>query len=217
MATVGDILIAPEAGWRRYEDSNSQFSYSGSWTAETGITGNSDGSLHYTNVLGNNCSFNFYGSKIRIIGTYADNYSTLVDVVIDGTTYNYNQYATSVSRSVLVFEKQDLSLGNHSISVINRESGKHISLDAIEIDENGELKPYNPNIENALLRVTMTDSSEREYQLPTTDIEGFISWFNQHTSTSTAGYMLNKKIGLQSSKDYLAFDKIISFEVIPIA
>ena len=56
---------------------------------------------------------------------------------------------------------------------------------------------------NAILRVTMLDSSVRDYQLSTSEIAGIISWFN-------------KKIGTQNSKEYLSFDKIISFEVLKL-
>jgi hypothetical protein len=68
----------------------------------------------------------------------------------------------------------------------------------------------------AILRVTMLDSSEREYQLPITEINGFANWHIHHVSTDTASYILNKKVGSQNSKEYLAFEKIISFEVIPV-
>jgi fibronectin type 3 domain-containing protein len=68
----------------------------------------------------------------------------------------------------------------------------------------------------ALLRVTMIDSSEREYQLSTAEIDSFINWYTRTIGTGTTCYVLNKKIGLQNSKEYLSFDKIISFEVIPL-
>lgn len=75
--------------------------------------------------------------------------------------------------------------------------------------------PTAPPVEEgeAVLRVTMIDSSEREYQLTTTVINSFISWINNHTSGNPASYMLNKNVGLCNSKEYLLFDKIISFEV----
>jgi len=72
-----------------------------------------------------------------------------------------------------------------------------------------------PTTENALLRVTMIDSSEREYKLPKTEIDGFISWFTRTVGTGTSVYQLNKV--MTNSKDYLVYDKIISFEVIPVA
>jgi hypothetical protein len=64
----------------------------------------------------------------------------------------------------------------------------------------------------ALLQVTMNNSNEREYQLSIDEIDGFVNWFNHYTSNDTKSYMLNKTVG----KEYLAFDKIISFEVIPL-
>ncbi|GMB01471.1 hypothetical protein [Pelosinus sp. IPA-1] len=64
----------------------------------------------------------------------------------------------------------------------------------------------------SLLQVTMNNSNEREYELSTAEIEGFVNWFNNYTSAAAKSYMLNKTVG----KEYLAFDKIISFEVIPL-
>jgi len=64
-----------------------------------------------------------------------------------------------------------------------------------------------------LLRVTMIDSSEREFQLPATEVDGFVNWFNRTLGTGTSCYMLRKSVGSHNSKEYLAFDKIISFEV----
>lgn len=89
-----------------------------------------------------------------------------------------------------------------------------------ESDNSNEVSamPTAPPVEEgeALLRVTMIDSSEREYELTTGQIDGFINWFNNHTSGDPASYMLNKSTGLRTSKEYLAFDKIISFEVTEI-
>ncbi|MBU2699283.1 hypothetical protein Ga0466249_000362 [Sporomusaceae bacterium BoRhaA] len=69
---------------------------------------------------------------------------------------------------------------------------------------------------NVLLQVTMIDSSDREFQLSATEIDGFVNWYNHHSSTDTASYSLNKNIGIQGSKEYLAFEKIISFDVMPL-
>ncbi|WP_371364507.1 hypothetical protein SRRS_51930 [Sporomusa rhizae] len=95
------------------------------------------------------------------------------------------------------------------------------------ITANGESGPSNeapatpqavvtPPIGDRLLRVTVIDSSERDFQMPIADIDAFVNWFMKHTSADTAGYMLTKKVGTQSSKEYLAFDKIISFEVLEL-
>lgn len=67
-----------------------------------------------------------------------------------------------------------------------------------------------------IVRVTMTDSSEREYQLSTSEIDGFVAWYVRNVGTGTSGYMLPKQVGSVKSKEYLAFDKIISFDVIDL-
>lgn len=64
------------------------------------------------------------------------------------------------------------------------------------------------------LRVTMLDSSEREYKLSMSEVDGFISWLDSHSSGGTLSYRLNTAFG---SREYLLFGKIISFEVIPVA
>ena len=52
-----------------------------------------------------------------------------------------------------------------------------------DIDENGELKSYNPDDTsdgNVLLRITMNDSSEREYKVTQTVADDFIAWCNRN-------------------------------------
>lgn len=90
-------------------------------------------------------------------------------------------------------------------------------MDAVDIDENGELKPYNPTPSGAdqvFLRVTMIDSSEREYKLPMSEISGFVAWMDRPATAGTSFYTFDKCI--TESKEYLLFDKIISFEVTEI-
>lgn len=59
----------------------------------------------------------------------------------------------------------------------------------------------------------MIDSSEREYKLSMAEITGFVDWYDREVGTGTTVYVLNKMTG---SKEYLAFDKVISFEVTEI-
>jgi hypothetical protein len=65
-----------------------------------------------------------------------------------------------------------------------------------------------------LLRITMNDSSEREYEVNTTELTSFLAWFNRTISTGTSYYSFDKTVGSQSSTEYLAFKKIISFKAI---
>lgn len=68
---------------------------------------------------------------------------------------------------------------------------------------------------NELLRVNMIDSSEREYRLSTAEVDGFINWYTRTIGTGISCYALNDIV--DNSKEYLAFEKIISFKVIPLA
>ena len=64
-----------------------------------------------------------------------------------------------------------------------------------------------------LLRITMSDSSEREYKVSKVVVEDFIKWFNRNNITiGNTSYMFNKAI--DGGKEYLSCSKIISFETI---
>lgn len=63
----------------------------------------------------------------------------------------------------------------------------------------------------ALLRITMIDSSEREYKLPMDKVNSFMTWMNRPATVGTSFYTFDKSI--TESKEYLLYDKIISFDV----
>lgn len=67
---------------------------------------------------------------------------------------------------------------------------------------------------NSLLRITMIDSSEREYRVSSAEIDGFINWYTRTIGTGISCYALNDIV--DNSKEYLSFEKIISFKVIPL-
>ncbi len=73
--------------------------------------------------------------------------------------------------------------------------------------------PQNPR-EQALLRITMNDSSEREYRLSTKEIEKFIKWYDRTVGTGNTCYVFDDIVDL--SREYISFDKIISFKVVPL-
>ena len=216
MATVGDILTTPETGWQRIDDTNAKFVYGGAWNNNNpaNVTGTYKGTVHSTTKKDASISFKFYGQNLRIIGAYNYADSTNIVVNIDGASYNYSDYATSVSYQVLVFEKTGLALGLHSVTITNMEDGEYLTFDAIDIDETGDILPYDITDDKKLLRVTLIDSSDHDYRLSSDEISAFVKWYNGHAITDTNAYGLGKKIGTQASTEYVAFEKIISFEVI---
>lgn len=136
------------------------------------------------------------------------------DAVTGVTSYNVKRATTAggpyttIANNVTTTSYVDTDVVNGTYYyvvtaiTVDGESANSNEASATPVEEGG-----------AVLQVTMIDSSEREYQLTTTEIDSFINWINNHTSGDPASYMLNKNVGLHSSKEYLLFDKIISFEV----
>jgi hypothetical protein len=304
MATVGQQLVAPESGWQRIDDNDLNITYSGSGWIMNPSYSPFGGNKKISSSLDAVITFNFTGTKLRLIGALSTNWSDILQIEIDDIIVEtFSQYSSNIIGQVLNYEKLNLSALEHFVKITNKSNG-YIGLDAIDIDETGTLKPYNPittnltatagdsqvtlswdavsgvsgynvkrsttaggpyitiatnvtdinyidntvtngttyyfvvtavnesGIESAnsneasatpqapsgygLLRVTMNDSSEREYQLSTTEIDGFINWVKGHVSTDPNCYMLNKIEVLQNSKEYLMFEKIISFEVMEL-
>lgn len=72
---------------------------------------------------------------------------------------------------------------------------------------------------HGLLRITMADSSEREYELTDDEISQFIAWCNRTVGTGNSLYSFDKTYNIgefKNRKEYLMFEKIISFEVMEL-
>lgn len=219
MATVGQVLTAPEAGWKRYDDTYLNISYMGGWKTYSDLAGY-NGSYHCSTDTTSYVAFNFTGKKLRLLGCRWDGYRvSSVDIFIDNVKVNnFSQVASSIIEQSVDFNVENLSDVEHCVKIIPYDSSYNLNyvLDAIDIDENGELLPYAPILtpSEGLLRIIMNDSSEREYKLSASEIDDFVTWFNRTIGTGTTGYVFNKAV--QNSKEYLSFEKIISFEVIPL-
>lgn len=75
-----------------------------------------------------------------------------------------------------------------------------------------------PKDQKALLTITMTTGLQKEYDLSMTEVSAFIAWLDSRsTGTGPAKFMFDKgaynKGPFISRKDYVIFDKIITFEV----
>jgi len=145
MAKVGELLREPEVGWERYDDTDKNISYLGLWKNSSALDEYYLKTYHYTDDEDGSINFNFKGSKIRIISAYFSNQSDNIIIIIDGEKYKYSCYDSELKRQILVFEKNDLTYGEHSVIIQNMATNKNgIILDSIDIDENGQLKQYNP-------------------------------------------------------------------------
>ncbi|MCE5168477.1 discoidin domain-containing protein [Paenibacillus profundus] len=77
-------------------------------------------------------------------------------------------------------------------------------------------EPEQPN--RAILVVTMITGLEKEFDLSMEEVNAFITWYeSKQAGSGTASYAINKhnnnKGPFSSRKDYVIFDKILTFEV----
>lgn len=137
-ATIGDTLTDAEDGWKRFDDSEVIFlNPDGNW-----IFGKALGNSYYNTTqtyVENNGSikFSFYGTKIRIIARTSNTRSTTNTVTIDGETTTYSAYTPDIRFQQLVFEKQGLPKGHHVIELSMKNTGQWLTIDAIDLDEDG--------------------------------------------------------------------------------
>ncbi|WP_435922706.1 hypothetical protein [Paenibacillus sp. DYY-L-2] len=83
---------------------------------------------------------------------------------------------------------------------------------------NPPLPGENETGERALLRITLNNGIEKEYDLSMAEVNAFINWYEGRANgTGTVMYAINKhdnnKGPFKNRKDYVFYDKIITFEV----
>lgn len=134
---VGDVLLQPEDGWKRFDDSDSLIKYSGPWTSSTSDDSGYNRTVHWTGHTSAgivSATFAFYGTSLRIIGLMTEYYQKGI-ITIDGITNDINFNRTGVTKCALLYEELNLVEGKHIVTI----SGEKINLDAIDIDNKGYL------------------------------------------------------------------------------
>lgn len=136
MALIGQVLTAPEAGWKRYDDTNILIEKNG-WSTSS-PSGFYNNTASECNDPSKPLKFSFIGSKLRIIGK---SNSVIGDatITIDGHDYIYSgKNQTNDVNQCVVFEILDLNYQIHKINIV-AASTAWIDLDAIDIDSSGRL------------------------------------------------------------------------------
>ncbi|WP_342426523.1 fibronectin type III domain-containing protein [Paenibacillus sp. FSL L8-0158] len=82
----------------------------------------------------------------------------------------------------------------------------------------GATNPQSPSGNRAILVVTMTTGLEKEFDLSMKEVNDFISWYEgKQAGSGSASYAINKhdnnKGPFSSRKDYMLYDRILTFEV----
>ena len=142
MATVGQPLLAPETGWKRIEETDSNFTLAGDgeWSpASSGVY--SGGTIKYS-VSDGIIEFNFTGTKLRYIGrlwplVYASVINVYIDNILNG---NFSQLGGSEIQQALNYEVTGLIDREHSVKIIATNGA--LCFDAIDIDINKSVLPY---------------------------------------------------------------------------
>ena len=179
-ATVGDRLTQPQTGWQRIDDRDENIVYSGGNWGEP-FTGNAFylGTYHLLDKTATgNMSFKFYGTEFRIIGMkYKDGVDDAL-ISVDGENtwenisfYKQNANAGALNRQIMIYEKTGLEEGIHSV-VISKQSKGNMFIDAIDIDEDGYMIPYETVEEDTLNikeeKVNINEGSDKALTLEVT-------------------------------------------------
>lgn len=139
---VGDVLKEPESGWKRFDDRDPNILYQGNWIKNENITTHYRGTFHNKPSSSGDDSiikalFDFSGTKIRIIAFMTTGSYDVGTIKIDDEAFNFSYIKGTPTAQCLVFEKTGLDSGVHKVEL----SGRYINLDAIDIDDTGELIP----------------------------------------------------------------------------
>ena len=170
MATVGQALTAPEAGWRRYNGQGTEIEFTGTWQTYThAVCYNGDNI--YTTDLNARASFRFYGTKLRII-SFRDPTRGEVKIVIDSVEETFSQNGSAMGQT-LVYEKLGLELGFHTV-VMSLVTAS-FDVDAIDIDEDGYLEHPHLNIKTDIREMTVGDAIACRY----TALSGVVGVFSE--------------------------------------
>lgn len=78
--------------------------------------------------------------------------------------------------------------------------------------------PEQPSSDRALLTVTFINGTEKEYDLPIAEVEAFVIWYDARDAGRGPGWFAidkhtNNKGSFKKRKDYVVYDKILTFEV----
>lgn len=139
MATVGDQLTTPEAGWKRYDNTYPSIAYNGTWAKRTGYAGSYEFTDTYTSTAGDTATFDFVGTKIRIISFFWNNFTADAKITIDGVAHAFSERSASNTPQVIVFEKIGLSEGKHRVELKLNSGTDYLGIDAIDIDADGRI------------------------------------------------------------------------------
>lgn len=187
MATIGQQLLSPDNGYKRYDNTDSRIiKYSATGIVNEKNSAYYNGEQYYSCTQGDYFYFRFYGKNFRLIELLSNNRTNDYheEVFGDGISIGkINTYSATAIAQTLVFEYSFLSIGVHEIKVTNiATDGKYIALDAVDIDDIGSLlNPILTHVVNSnTADIEIGNCLPCKYSVPTSGTIGTFSLFGQN-------------------------------------
>lgn len=194
-ATIGQSLASPEAGWKRFDDTDSRIMLNGT-LALNNFSGYYMGTDRGTWDKGGSFKFRFYGTKFRIIGSRANNRSSSIIVKCDGMQIGTFTEVGGDARCAFVYEHTGLDMAAHTIELINNTTG-FMDLDAIDIDDTGYLISY---YQPTNLKVTEVEDKKVTLQWNTVeDATSYNVYYGTSSGTVKDDYSNSKPVTVTDS------------------
>ncbi|MGN7413413.1 Kelch repeat-containing protein [Paenibacillus sp. SAF-068] len=109
---------------------------------------------------------------------------------------------------------------NGEIFIIGGNNGSTIlnTVEKLSLKSEDSVEPEQPSGNRAILLVTMTSGLEKEFDLSMQEVNSFIDWYEtKQAGSGKASYAIDKhdnnKGPFKSRKDYILFDRVLTFEV----
>lgn len=146
----------------------------------------------------------------------ADKSTNIVIELLDsqGNYVTYFQVSTTDGSLVTLPVPAD---GVSKISLVNTNANS--TLKVFEFNAyTPEPQPEQPSGNRAIMVVTMTTGLEKEFDLSMQEVNSFIDWYEtKQAGSGKASYAIDKhdnnKGPFKSRKDYILFDRVLTFEV----
>lgn len=193
-ATVGEQLLQPEEGWKRGNiDNNNNFKYDGYWRAYDNSSGYFNHDRYELTGRGS-VKVNFTGDKVRVILASFWSNASKFKVYIDGNLIDEVNSRILGNKdwlnSQLGFEKTNLNNGEHYLEIKVEEDGYYLELDALDIDKNAKLLPYDEEIENKSIALdksllTLQEGTSKDLIATTTPESANVVWSSSDESIAT--------------------------------
>ncbi|MFB5763846.1 Kelch repeat-containing protein [Paenibacillus medicaginis] len=168
-------------------------------------------------ILANNDKLYFIGSvtpnggssPIEIYDVRTETWSKLVDL----TSWRFQSSAVMINNEIFIIG------GTNGSTVLNKvEKYSLKSEEPTDPTDPPETPEPEPSDNRAILVVTMTTGLEKEFDLSMKEINDFIAWYEaKQAGSGKASYAIDKhennKGPFSSRKDYILYDRVLTFEV----